>query len=31
MLKLELMQKYEEDKDILGDVIIENKQYIEMI
>lgn len=30
MLKLELMQKYEEDKDILEDVIIENKQAIEM-
>lgn len=30
MLKLELMQKYTEDKDILEDVIIENKQAIEM-
>ena len=30
MLKLELMQKYEEDKEILEDVIIENKQAIEM-
>lgn len=30
MLKLELMQKYEEDKDLLEDVIIENKQAIEM-
>lgn len=30
MLKLEIMQKYEEDKDILEDVIIENKQAIEM-
>ncbi|GKX68748.1 magnesium transporter CorA family protein [Inconstantimicrobium mannanitabidum] len=30
MLKLELMQKYNEDKDILEDVIIENKQAIEM-
>lgn len=30
MLKLELIQKYEEDKDILEDVIIENKQAIEM-
>lgn len=30
MLKLELMQKYEEDKDVLEDVIIENKQAIEM-
>ncbi|QGU93818.1 magnesium transporter CorA family protein [Clostridium bovifaecis] len=30
MLKLEVMQKYEEDKDILEDVIIENKQAIEM-
>jgi len=30
MLKLEVMQKYEEDRDILEDVIIENKQAIEM-
>ena len=30
MLKLELMQEYEEDKDVLEDVIIENKQAIEM-
>lgn len=30
MLKLEIMQKYEEDKDILDDVIIETKQAIEM-
>lgn len=30
MLKLEIMQKYEEDKDVLEDVIIENKQAIEM-
>ncbi|NFA18550.1 magnesium transporter CorA family protein [Clostridium botulinum] len=30
MLKLEMMQKYEEDKDVLEDVIIENKQAIEM-
>ncbi|MGY0373908.1 magnesium transporter CorA family protein [Clostridium sp. JNZ J1-5] len=30
MLKLEIMQKYEEDKDILEDVIIEIKQAIEM-
>ena len=30
MLKLELMQKFEEDKDLLEDVIIENKQAIEM-
>jgi len=30
MLKVEIMQKYEEDKDILEDVIIENKQAIEM-
>lgn len=30
MLKLELMQKYPEDKDVLEDVIIENKQAIEM-
>ena len=30
MLKLELMQKYEEDQDVLEDVIIENKQAIEM-
>lgn len=30
MLRLKIMQKYEEDKDILEDVIIENKQAIEM-
>lgn len=30
MLKLEIMQKYTEDKDVLEDVIIENKQAIEM-
>ena len=30
MLKLTIMQKYEDDKDILEDVIIENKQAIEM-
>lgn len=30
MLKLEFIQKYEEDKDVLEDVIIENKQAIEM-
>ncbi len=30
MLKLDLVQKYEEDKDVLEDVIIENKQAIEM-
>lgn len=30
MLKLDIMQKYEEDKDVLEDVIIENKQAIEM-
>lgn len=30
MLKLEIIQKYEEDKDILEDVIIEIKQAIEM-
>jgi magnesium transporter len=30
MLKLEIMQKYPEDTDILEDVIIENKQAIEM-
>lgn len=30
MLKLELMQKYQEDQEILEDVIIENKQAIEM-
>ena len=30
MLKFEIMQKYPEDKDILEDVIIENKQAIEM-
>lgn len=30
MLKLEIMQRYAEDQDILEDVIIENKQAIEM-
>ncbi|OFI01524.1 magnesium transport protein CorA [Clostridium acetireducens DSM 10703] len=30
MLKLKIMQKYPEDQDILEDVIIENKQAIEM-
>lgn len=30
MLKLDLIQKYSEDKDVLEDVIIENKQAIEM-
>ncbi|WP_027623567.1 magnesium transporter CorA family protein [Clostridium lundense] len=30
MLKLDIMQKYPEDQDILEDVIIENKQAIEM-
>jgi magnesium transporter len=30
LLKLEVLQKYEEDKDILEDVIIENRQAIEM-
>jgi len=30
MLKLEIMQKYEEDQDVLEDVIIENKQALEM-
>ncbi|WP_040209914.1 magnesium transporter CorA family protein [Clostridium polynesiense] len=30
MLKIEIMQKYEEDKDVLEDVIIEHKQAIEM-
>lgn len=30
MLKMEIMQKYPEDKDVLEDVIIENKQAIEM-
>lgn len=30
MLKIEIMHKYEEDKDVLEDVIIENKQAIEM-
>lgn len=30
MMKLEMMQKYEEDKDVLEDVIVENKQAIEM-
>lgn len=30
MMKLEIMQKYSEDQDVLEDVIIENKQAIEM-
>lgn len=30
MLKVNIMQKYEDDRDILEDVIIENKQAIEM-
>ncbi|WP_075810415.1 magnesium transporter CorA family protein [Clostridium perfringens] len=30
MLKLDVIQRYEEDKDVLEDVIIENKQAIEM-
>ncbi|MBZ9606882.1 magnesium transporter CorA family protein [Clostridium estertheticum] len=30
MLKLDILQKYEEDKDVLDDVIIENRQAIEM-
>ncbi len=30
MLKIDFMQKYEEDKDLLEDVIIEHKQAIEM-
>jgi len=30
MLKMDMMQKYPEDKDVLEDVIIENKQAIEM-
>lgn len=30
MLKLNIMQKYEDDRDVLEDVIIENKQAIEM-
>ncbi|PJI08063.1 MULTISPECIES: magnesium transporter CorA family protein [Clostridium] len=30
MLKLQIMQKYPEDQDVLEDVIIENKQAIEM-
>lgn len=30
MLKLDIMQKYEDDHDVLEDVIIENKQAIEM-
>lgn len=30
MLKLDIMQKYDDDKDVLEDVIIENKQAIEM-
>lgn len=30
MLKLDIMQKYPEDQDVLEDVIIENKQAIEM-
>ena len=30
LLKLEMVQKYEEDKDVLEDVIIETRQAIEM-
>lgn len=30
MLKLDVIQRYEDDKDVLEDVIIENKQAIEM-
>ncbi len=30
MLKIDIMQRYEEDKDVLEDVIIEHKQAIEM-
>lgn len=30
MLKLDVIQRYEEDKDVLEDVIVENKQAIEM-
>ena len=30
MLKLDILQKYEDDKDVLDDVIIENRQAIEM-
>jgi magnesium transporter len=30
MMKIDFVQKYEEDKDVLEDVIIENKQAIEM-
>lgn len=30
MLKLDIIQKYPEDQDVLEDVIIENKQAIEM-
>ena len=30
MLKLNIIQKYEADKDVLEDVIVENKQAIEM-
>ena len=30
MLKMDIMQKYEDDQDLLEDVIIENKQSIEM-
>ena len=30
MLKMDIMQKYEDDQDLLEDVIIENKQAIEM-
>ena len=30
MLKMDLMQKYKDDQDVLEDVIIENKQAIEM-
>lgn len=30
MLKMDIMQKYKDDQDVLEDVIIENKQAIEM-
>jgi magnesium transporter len=30
MLKLDILQRYEDDKDVLADVIIENRQAIEM-
>ena len=30
MLKMDMMQKYKDDQDVLEDVIIENKQAIEM-